>query len=163
MIVCGGAQPSLLMIKRAEHPKDPWSGHMAFPGGRIEDSDASALAAAIREVEEEVGLALSATDLITPLSPRYTLRRGHRNQVFVSPYVFFLDEKPVLSFNEEVAAVTYIPLRDLFDQSRYSSFEFSFESQSYQLPCFQHEIGRVWGLSLHFVNEFCRVIPHLLS
>ena len=158
MIVCGGEQPSLLMIKRAEHPKDPWSGHMAFPGGRIESSDATALSAAMREVREEIGLVLSPTDFITPLSPRYTLRRGHRNQVFVSPFVFFLNEQPSLSVNEEVAAVTHIPLRDLLNPSRYSSFAFSFESQSYQLPCYLHDLGKVWGLSLHFVDEFCQVV-----
>ena len=34
-------QPEILFIHRAEHPLDPWSGHMAFPGGRMQTGDAS--------------------------------------------------------------------------------------------------------------------------
>ncbi len=48
----------LLFIRRAEKSGDPWSGHMAFPGGHMESSDASLLAAAIRETQEEIGLDL---------------------------------------------------------------------------------------------------------
>ena len=40
------------MIKRAEHEKDPWSGHMAFPGGRLEPIDRNGLAAARRNAFE---------------------------------------------------------------------------------------------------------------
>ena len=46
---------SILMIKRAEHKGDPWSGHMAFPGGRCEAFDKNGLATAKREMHEEVG------------------------------------------------------------------------------------------------------------
>ena len=45
----------LLFIERAQHPDDPWSGHIAFPGGRIEIDDPSPRAAAERETLEEVG------------------------------------------------------------------------------------------------------------
>ena len=48
----------LLFIRRAEKNGDPWSGHMAFPGGHIESSDTSLLDAAIRETREEIGLDL---------------------------------------------------------------------------------------------------------
>ena len=48
----------ILMIKRAEREGDPWSGHMAFPGGRMDKGDANGYAVAVRETEEEVGLTL---------------------------------------------------------------------------------------------------------
>ena len=48
--------PEVLFIERARHPLDPWSGHMAFPGGRVEQEDATSRAAAERETREEVGL-----------------------------------------------------------------------------------------------------------
>ena len=47
-----------LFIKRAEHPDDPWSGHVGLPGGRAEDSDPGLVHTAVRETEEEIGLRL---------------------------------------------------------------------------------------------------------
>jgi len=54
------AGPSLktLMIKRAEREGDPWSGQVAFPGGRRERQDRSLLETATRETKEEVGIDL---------------------------------------------------------------------------------------------------------
>jgi hypothetical protein len=52
----------ILMIKRAEREGDPWSGHMAFPGGRMDKTDANGYAVAVRETSEEVGLALGPQD-----------------------------------------------------------------------------------------------------
>lgn len=53
---------NILMIKRAEREGDPWSGHMAFPGGRMDKVDAHGFAVAVRETEEEVGLTLGPED-----------------------------------------------------------------------------------------------------
>ena len=49
-----------LFIRRAEHDDDPWSGDLAFPGGRLDPGDADAQAAAERESREELSLDLSA-------------------------------------------------------------------------------------------------------
>ena len=59
----------ILMIKRAERVGDPWSGHMAFPGGRMDKSDANGYAVAVRETAEEVGLSLGPEDGVSLLVP----------------------------------------------------------------------------------------------
>ncbi|MGB5283894.1 MAG: NUDIX domain-containing protein, partial [Polyangiales bacterium] len=55
----GASGPEVFFIRRAEHPRDPWSGHMAFPGGRRDAGDATLLDTAMRETREEVGVDLS--------------------------------------------------------------------------------------------------------
>ncbi|MDD9892235.1 MAG: NUDIX domain-containing protein, partial [Gammaproteobacteria bacterium] len=49
------AQNEVLLMRRAIREGDPWSGHVSFPGGRMDPEDASALATAKRELREEVG------------------------------------------------------------------------------------------------------------
>src|SRR5437899_12160912 len=55
----GPSGVELLFIRRAEHPEDPWSGQMAFPGGRAEPGDPDLRATAVRETEEEIGVDLA--------------------------------------------------------------------------------------------------------
>src|SRR5262245_5919302 len=54
----GGGPAELLFIERALREGDPWSGHMAFPGGRRDRADADLVATSLRETREEVGLEL---------------------------------------------------------------------------------------------------------
>ena len=72
----------VLMIRRAEHEGDPWSGHMAFPGGRLEAQDRNGLAAARRETEEEIGLHLGTGEpCIGRLSDLNAINRPFRRSL----------------------------------------------------------------------------------
>ncbi len=60
----GSGEPELLFIRRAEYPGDPWSGQVAFPGGRSEEGDSSLEDTAVRETLEETGIDIRASGRI---------------------------------------------------------------------------------------------------
>jgi 8-oxo-dGTP pyrophosphatase MutT (NUDIX family) len=115
------AGPEMLFIERARHPADPWSGHMAFPGGRVDPGDADTRAAAERETREEVGVSLAGAERLGRLDD---LHAGVR---FVAPlvlsaFVYRVAEQAVLTPNHEVAAALWVPVRTLLDPERHVGY-----------------------------------------
>ncbi len=104
----------LLLIQRADRG-DPWSNHIAFPGGHLDGSDADALTAAYRETKEEVGIGSSSVTYVADLGhfPGYQLK------VDVHAFVGLWDESGALDLNAaEVADVFDVPLSALLEQHR---------------------------------------------
>src|SRR5262245_23913673 len=90
MVLANGPEgPSVLFIERAQHPGDPWSGHMAFPGGRVDPGDARPRDAAERETLEEVGLSLRGAELIGRLDDKEGNPRIQRTLI-ISGFVYAL-------------------------------------------------------------------------
>ena len=87
ILVSTTTPPSLLMVQRATRPGDPWSGDMAFPGGRKEKQDKNHIDTARRELEEEVGIILDATP-VGKLSILWTKSHNTLRPMAVHPYVF---------------------------------------------------------------------------
>jgi 8-oxo-dGTP pyrophosphatase MutT (NUDIX family) len=151
---------SVLMIERAKSEGDPWSGHMAFPGGRVDPSDAHSYDAALRECEEEVGLKLlDFGALIGRLSELPThWRKDVRDKMYVTPFVFQLNSLPELTLNYEVADTVWIPLRYLADEVNRQTFTWSNDEVSFELPCYHYQGKKVWGLSLAMLDELMAAI-----
>jgi 8-oxo-dGTP pyrophosphatase MutT (NUDIX family) len=140
--------PQVLFIRRAEHPKDPWSGHMAFPGGREEPSDADLLQTAIRETREEVSLDLSATArLLGRLDELPAVARGKRTGLTIAPFVFELLRDAPLHFNQEVSEVVWTPLGPLFRGELATVFPYEVGGQRVELPAHDVQGRIVWGLT----------------
>src|SRR6185436_466634 len=97
--------PEALFIKRAEHPDDPWSGHVGLPGGRAESGDASLVHTAMRETEEEIGLSLALDrDLLGALDETRATARMKSVDMKIAPFVFAADAVPdPLTLSAEVA------------------------------------------------------------
>lgn len=106
--------PTVIFTVRTEtlpHHK----GQISFPGGSIDESDASPEAAALREAHEEIGLDPDAVSVVGRLDDTPTFVTGY----VVSPIVGFLQQRPELSPNPaEVAEILEVPLDALVDDIR---------------------------------------------
>lgn len=147
-VVLAGDDLSLLLIVRAHHPDDPWSGHVALPGGRRDASDVDLLGTARRETEEEVGFALSEDSLWGTLpSVEAGAARKLPTRLSVTPFVFRLPERPVVRPNHEVAEVIWIPLLELVSRDRRASMDVEHEGQRFSFPAYRVGQHFVWGLT----------------
>lgn len=163
----GDHDPEILLVQRAAHPRDPWSGHMALPGGRWSGEDRSLLDTAIRETREETAL-----DLSTRAGARFLGWLGHVSprsvkipRTRVSPAVFVAPpsgEARVAS--SELAGVHWTSLTQLVDPERRGTISLgaNFDDDAnaarslaaVQMPCIHVEPGRVWGLTYRILADF---------
>ena len=153
---CGA---EFLFIHRAEDPRDPWSGHMAFPGGRVDPGDVDPLAAAVRETKEEVGLdLLSIAEQIGRLSDVAAIGRGRPMNMVINPFVFATKTVPSLTPNHEVSAVVWVPASYLADHRNRESMEYQRAGLSLELPCYRYQDHLIWGLTLGMVDELLSLV-----
>ncbi len=152
----------VLFIRRAEHPKDPWSGHMAFPGGRVDAGDSTPLSAAVRETQEEVGLDLSSEALhIGELSHITAIAHGKPLPMVIYPYVFSLRETPQLELDtREVQEALWVPLAFLQDPGNRKSIRKNFSGVPVNLPCYYYEGRIIWGLTLKMLDELMGALKY---
>ncbi len=153
------SQLNVLMIKRAEQEGDPWSGHMAFPGGRMEPTDLHGLDVARRETWEEIGHELPAEHCIGRLSEIMVHARLRQRPMVVSPYLFQLEREVEFVPNYEVAEVIWVPLAFLLDRGNRETMTWRHRRASFTLPCYHFEGRTIWGLSLMMLDELLALVP----
>src|SRR5690606_55178 len=141
----------LLFMRRAEHPGDPWSGHVAFPGGHSEPADRTSLETAIRETREELGLDLSRADVLGTLADVCTA--PHLPPLTVRPWVFHVPVLPVVRPNHEVASVHLVALDALLRGEGRACFDRDWKGRRVTLPCVEFDGVRLWGMTLGMVDD----------
>jgi len=154
------AGTEVLFIERAHHPLDPWSGHMAFPGGRVDPGDASARHAAERETREEVGLDLARAELLGRLDDVEGAPPGFDSLV-VSAFVYHLDARVPPTPNHEVRDVLWVPVGHLLDTTRRVPFYWPREQRETFYPGIlvgEPDRHVVWGLTFRFLELFFAAI-----
>lgn len=151
----GKAGTEFLLMQRAIHPSDPWSGQMAFPGGKIEPEDKSAKAAAIREVEEEVGIKLRPDDYIGRLDDTYGLRVDGKYSVHVACFVFKPKRELFPIGNYEVEDLVWLPFSWLHEMD--NAFDYPHpKSDEVTMPAVMIDEAKqqiLWGLSLRMLSD----------
>lgn len=149
----------VLMIRRAERPGDPWSGQMAFPGGRLEPRDAHGFACACRETEEEIGVRLGDDDACLGRLSELNARPGRlRRGLAITPFVFRVERPLDVVPNHEVAEVVWVPLEFLLDTDNRSSMRWERDGRSLEMPCYHFGGRRIWGLSLKMLDELMDLV-----
>ncbi len=152
----GGAGLEVLLIRRAEAKGDRWSGHMAFPGGKVDPGDADARAAAARETGEEIGLSLDRSGVfLGRLSTVWTLRPRGVAPMMVIPCVFALVESAPLGLGVEVQEVVWIPWSFFEDASRREIYERPVAGVPVRFGCYRYEGRLIWGLTYQMIEGLC--------
>ncbi len=156
----GVAGPELFFIRRAEHPQDPWSGHMAFPGGRQDAGDATLLQTAMRETREEVGLDLSIeAEHIGQLDDLQAIARGKPQETVIRPFVFEVHrESPLQVDDREVAEALWTPLMPLYRGEVDTVRPYQWHGTNIDFPAYDVGGRVVWGLTYQMLRSFFRIL-----
>lgn len=141
---------TVLLTKRTEH-MNAHAGQVAFPGGRVDANDAGHVAAALRETEEEVGI---AGKHIRPIG--FLERFATISGFVVTPVVAILSPqitpKPQLS---EVAAIFEAPLTLFLDPAQCQFETREYLGRTRKIASFQHGEHRIWGATASMMLNFC--------
>jgi 8-oxo-dGTP pyrophosphatase MutT (NUDIX family) len=142
--------PSVLLIKRADREGDPWSGQIAFPGGKSQEGDGTLKGTAVRETREEMGI-----DLVqdAEFMGYFTPFRTHTGTLEVVPAVFLLEKDVEMRPNEEVSSYRWVKLEKLIGGQALSSHRVDTGGQTRQMPALLVEGYAVWGLTRQIISS----------
>ncbi len=151
----------VFFIHRAHHPHDPWSGHMAFPGGRQEPEDPDLLVTIQRETYEEVGIDLAEHgEYLGRLAEVQASARGKHIGMVVSPFVYLVSREasPVLD-PVEVQDIIWVPLSFMQQDGVEQIVERTLQTGStIQVPALLYGGKTIWGLTYRMLRGFLELI-----
>ncbi len=148
----------VLMQKRVERKGDPWSGDMAFPGGKAEKSDKDSWATACRETMEEIGVSLDKAQYLGQLSDMVAVKHQLNGLMLVTPHVCILEGPINCQLNHEVSEVVWIPLSLLMNANQQSIFKKDVGHIKIKFSCYFYGHYKVWGLSLAMLKKLKKII-----
>ncbi len=154
-----------LLMQRAKHDADPWSGQMAFPGGKVEASDLSKKATAIRETAEEVAIELNDDDYVGQLDDIYGQNLSSKSSLHISCFVFKPDRNLTPKGNHEVADLVWLPLSYLDDVENAHKF-YHPKDRNLRMSAVlinQDKQQILWGLSLRMLNMLFEILGKPMS
>jgi 8-oxo-dGTP pyrophosphatase MutT (NUDIX family) len=142
--------PSVLLIKRADRAGDPWSGQIAFPGGKMQQGDETARDTAVRETMEEVGIDLEKAAEFLGYAGATTTHTGTMDVV---PSVFVLKQGVEIKPNEEVASHRWVKLEDFLDPNGKSTYRLNYDGRTVEMPAYMVGDYVVWGLTHRILSS----------
>lgn len=132
------------LVKRAEVDNDPWSGDMAFPGGKKNLQDGTLIDTAVREVLEETSIDLRKKDALGFMEPIYS---NVRKTLAVQPVVYLFEEYPPVSLNYELTKYLWAPLKEIKNGKTNATVK------GWEGPVFIVKGETVWGLTYRMIEK----------
>lgn len=146
-----------LFVQRAEAEGDPWSGHMALPGGRSAPSDEDLAATALRELREETALDPGRQALLGRLDEVHP-RSRRLPSIAVTPFVGWADPGASVRENAELAGHLWVPVRALVTPEHRSTLRLERRGAVRVFPAVDYGGRTIWGLTYRIVREFLEVL-----
>jgi len=150
-------EPEIFFIQRAHYETDPWSGQVAFPGGREETSDKSLMDTAIRETREETGIDIGRDGVIIGQLDDLRPQTARLPSIVVRPFVALVGHQsdPVLS--SEVADSFWVPLAMLRDDTGWRDTIVTAGGLEFTRRAFHHGEFVVWGMTERILSHFLSI------
>ncbi len=144
----------VLLVERTESSLDPWSGQMAFPGGKRDSKDADIVDTVFRETFEETGIDLGQDCRL--LGVLENVRSTVRPKLLVAPFVFLLEHEPTVVLNEELERFLWIALTRLRERVGTAKFPFG------EVSAYLVERSVIWGLTYRILEKFTRILEQAI-
>ncbi len=145
----GAGGLELLLVKRSFIPSDPWSGDMAFPGGKVGPLDRGLMETVYREVFEETGIDLRTSGFLGAMDPFYS---SVRPEMGVLPLVFLVEGTPEIRLNEELSSFLWVPMGELRVSKGRSLVK------KFEVPAFHVKGEVVWGLTYRMIEKLLELV-----
>ncbi len=153
LLVAARSEPSILFIKRKERAGDPWSGHMALPGGFAASSDVSLEATAIRETAEETGIALEESAQLLGVLDDVSPRTPYLPPIIVSPFVFLAPLELPARPGPEVDVAVWLRVAELFSPQSRKPFRLKLPGAEREFPSIVIGDFTIWGLTERVLHQ----------
>jgi len=152
-------EPELLMIKRAEAENDPWSGHVACPGGRMEPGDRDLETTAIRETWEETGIDLARDGRVLGTLDDMSPRTPSLPPLVIRPFVAVVKPEVTIVESPEVAATFWVPLAAIRETAAWGTAMVPIRGVGErEVDAFRHGEHTIWGLTHRALTQFLRLV-----
>ena len=148
-----GRDYEILFVKRVERLNDPWSGQIAFPGGKTEFTDRSLKDTVIREVFEETNIKIKEENILGVLK---IIKSEPKRNIRILPFIAAMEKKPLIQLNKnELDRFFWIPYK------RVEGNRGTTNIGAKKIPAYIFRKDIVWGVTFNILNSFEKIIESL--
>jgi 8-oxo-dGTP pyrophosphatase MutT (NUDIX family) len=153
VLVAGPVEtPGVCLIRRAKWAGDPWSEHIALPGGSRRGNETPAETVR-REVAEEVGIAIADEEELTAL-PQLRIRlAGRERTLLLDSFVYHVPgPEPALRCGPEIHSAFWVPVTALWDPANLDHLVLGDRGDTLVYPAIRLPQGKVFGITLRVLT-----------